>query len=188
MPMQILDLMGFEPSHWNKINIHIGGVYGDKLTTLDRFAVGFGRLTDNCKARLTVENDDWISGFSVKDLLPLSLQCNIPIVFDFHHHRFCPGEVPQALIDQLSNMLACCIQQTLFLCVCVLRPSASLGRSSLHQGMSLFHHHAPHVAAHVTVHVAVHVAVHVLSCWHCLLQSSVIRKTIMSSSCKGRPT
>ncbi|KAA6425044.1 MAG: UV damage endonuclease [Trebouxia sp. A1-2] len=90
--LEILDLMGFEPSHWNKINIHIGGVYGDKLTTLDRFAVGFGRLSDNCKARLTVENDDWICGFSVQDLLPLSLKCNIPIVFDFHHHRFCPGD------------------------------------------------------------------------------------------------
>ncbi|DBA81748.1 TPA: hypothetical protein ACH3X1_007483 [Trebouxia sp. C0004] len=89
---QILDMMGFKPSHWNKINIHIGGVYGDKLTTLDRFAVGFDRLSDNCKARLTVENDDWISGFSVKDLLPLSLKCNIPIVFDFHHHRFCSGD------------------------------------------------------------------------------------------------
>lgn len=25
LPPQILDLMGFEPSHWNKVNIHIGG-------------------------------------------------------------------------------------------------------------------------------------------------------------------
>lgn len=97
MPVQTLDLMGFEPSHWNKINIHIGGVYGDKLSTLDRFARGFERLSDNCKARLTVENDDWLIGFSVQDLLPLSTKCNIPIVFDFHHHKFCPGGTHCAL-------------------------------------------------------------------------------------------
>ena len=90
--MQTLDLMGYEPSHWNKINIHIGGVYGDKEGTLDRFAEAFKRLSNNCKQRLTLENDDWASAFSVKDLLPLSRRCNIPIVFDFHHHKFCSGQ------------------------------------------------------------------------------------------------
>lgn len=89
--MQVMDLLGFEPSHWNKINIHIGGVYGDKLATLERFAENSERLSANCKARLTLENDDWGSAFAVKDLLPLSRKCNIPIVFDFHHHKFCSG-------------------------------------------------------------------------------------------------
>lgn len=95
--VQILDLMGYEPSHWNKVNIHIGGVYGDKESTLERFAVGFQQLSDNVKKRLTLENDDWASAFSVKDLLPLSRKCNIPIVFDFHHHKFCSGERLQPL-------------------------------------------------------------------------------------------
>lgn len=89
--VQVMDMMGFEPSHWNKINIHIGGVYGDKLATLDRFAQNFKRLSANCKARLTLENDDWPCAFAVKDLLPLSRRCGIPIVFDFHHHKFCSG-------------------------------------------------------------------------------------------------
>ena len=93
LSVQILDLMGYEPSHWNKVNIHIGGVYGDKETTLERWAQGFQHLSDNCKKRLTLENDDWVVGFSVKDLLPLSQLCNIPIVFDFHHHKFCSGEL-----------------------------------------------------------------------------------------------
>ena len=35
---QVFDLMGFEPSHWNKINIHIGGTYGDKAAAMQRFA------------------------------------------------------------------------------------------------------------------------------------------------------
>ena len=36
--------MGYPPSHENKINIHIGGVYGDKPSTLARFAGNFGSV------------------------------------------------------------------------------------------------------------------------------------------------
>ncbi|GFH28464.1 uncharacterized protein HaLaN_26960, partial [Haematococcus lacustris] len=54
----------------NKINIHVGGAYGDKEATLRRFAkVVNERLSPNCKARLCVENDDRGSLYSVKDLL-----------------------------------------------------------------------------------------------------------------------
>lgn len=96
--------MGYEPSHWNKVNIHIGGVYGDKESTLERFAANFQLLSDNCKKRLTLENDDWGCAFAVKDLLPLSRKCNIPIVFDFHHHKFCSGEVQ---LDRPTVFSAC---------------------------------------------------------------------------------
>ena len=41
--VQVFDMLGFEPSMWNKINIHIGGTYGktpeDKQATLERFVV-----------------------------------------------------------------------------------------------------------------------------------------------------
>lgn len=90
---KIFDLMGFlPPTHYNKINIHVGGVYGDKDATLARFADVFNnRLSANCRARLTVENDDRPSMYSVQDLLKLHDMIRIPIVFDFHHHKFCPG-------------------------------------------------------------------------------------------------
>ena len=38
---EIFDLMGLKPSHWNKINIHVGGTYGDKTDTLIRFCSEF---------------------------------------------------------------------------------------------------------------------------------------------------
>lgn len=41
--VQVFNMMGFPPSMWNKINIHIGGTYGktaeDKQATLERFIV-----------------------------------------------------------------------------------------------------------------------------------------------------
>lgn len=51
--LQIFDIMGYEPSHWNKINIHVGGQYGSKQETILRFAENFKRLSAACQARLT---------------------------------------------------------------------------------------------------------------------------------------
>jgi len=50
----IFDLMGFEPSWENKINIHVGGAYGDRKSALARFCENFALLDDGTKQRLTV--------------------------------------------------------------------------------------------------------------------------------------
>ncbi|KAL4541693.1 hypothetical protein Ndes2437B_g06037 [Nannochloris sp. 'desiccata'] len=88
---RVFDLMGFPPSHWNKINIHVGGVYGSKPRTVERFAQTFRSLSESVRHRLAVENDDRPNSYSVTDLLPLHHATGIPITFDFHHHQFCPG-------------------------------------------------------------------------------------------------
>ena len=86
------DMMGLSRTPYNKINIHLGGAYGDKQTAMDRFCKNFERLPDNVKLRLTVENDDKASMYSVKDLYDgIYTRTGIPIVFDYHHHRFCDG-------------------------------------------------------------------------------------------------
>ena len=65
---QIMDLMGLPKSRMAKINIHVGGAYGDKKSALDRFCKNFLRLQPSAQARLTVENDDKGNMYSVKDL------------------------------------------------------------------------------------------------------------------------
>ena len=65
--------------------LHLGGAFGDKVATLDRFRENYGKLSQPIKDRLVLENDDVI--WSVHDLLPLCQELNIPFVLDFHHHN-----------------------------------------------------------------------------------------------------
>ena len=67
------------------INLHGGGVYGDKGLALDNFARAFAGLSERVARRLTVENDD--VSYTVADLLPLCRRLGIPLVYDVHHHR-----------------------------------------------------------------------------------------------------
>ena len=88
----VFDMMSLSHTPYNKINIHIGGAYGDKEKSMERFCKNFERLPDSVKTRLTVENDDKASMYSVKDLYHgVYERIGIPIVFDYHHHRFCDG-------------------------------------------------------------------------------------------------
>jgi UV DNA damage endonuclease len=89
---ETFDMMNLTRTPFNKINIHIGGAYGDKEKSMERFCKNFERLPDSVKTRLTVENDDKASMYSVKDLYyGVYKRIGIPIVFDYHHHRFCDG-------------------------------------------------------------------------------------------------
>jgi UV DNA damage endonuclease len=89
---EIFDFMGLSRTPYNKINIHCNGVYGDKESALDRFCTNFERLPENVQSRLTVENDDKASMYSVKDLYEgIHKRIGIPIVFDYHHYKFNTG-------------------------------------------------------------------------------------------------
>ena len=89
---EVFDLMNLSRTPYNKINIHIGGAYGDKVSAMERFCENFHRLPDSVKTRLTVENDDKATMYSVVDLYEgVYCKIGIPIVFDYHHHRFCNG-------------------------------------------------------------------------------------------------
>lgn len=79
--------------------LHMGGVFGDKAATLDRFRENYAVLSEDIKNRLVLENDD--VSWTVHDLLPICEELNIPLVLDYHHHNilFDPNEVREGTQD-----------------------------------------------------------------------------------------
>ena len=92
---KIFDMLGLSRTPYNKLNIHCNGVYGDKKSAMDRFCKNFEKLSPAVQGRLTVENDDKESMYSVKDLMYIHERIGIPIVFDYHHHKFCTGNMTE---------------------------------------------------------------------------------------------
>ena len=100
---EVFDMMGLSRTPYNKINIHIGGAYGDKESAMARFCTNFVRLPDSVKSRLTVENDDKATMYSVRDLYDgVYKVIGIPIVFDYHHHQFCTGDLTEQKALELA--------------------------------------------------------------------------------------
>lgn len=77
----IMDKLNLEQSTQFPINIHVGGAYGDKTKTLQRFKQNLNKLSPSVRKRLTIENDHKPSMYNVDDLLSLG----VPIMYDFHH-------------------------------------------------------------------------------------------------------
>ena len=100
---KIFDMMGLSQTPYNKINIHCNGVYGDKISAMDRFIKNFQRLSKSVQNRLTIENDDKASMYSVKDLMYIHNAIKIPIVFDYHHHKFCTGDLSEQEALELAT-------------------------------------------------------------------------------------
>jgi UV DNA damage endonuclease len=102
---EVFDLMGFEPSFENKINIHVGGSYGgDFAGTSKRWIDGWHKLSNNCKKRLVLENDDKPSMWSTRMLYHYFYkEIGIPITFDYHHHTFHPDELTERQALELAG-------------------------------------------------------------------------------------
>lgn len=91
---EIFDAMGLPQSHNAKINIHVGGAYGDREAAMERFCEEALKLPDCVIKRLTVENDDRPNLYSTKMLYEgVSQRSGIPIVFDSHHFACGPEDV-----------------------------------------------------------------------------------------------
>ena len=79
----VLDSMGLDSSA--KVQIHIGGVYGDRRQSVARFARTYATLSADIRGRLVVENDD--RSYAVADCLAVSARTGIPVLFDAFHHQ-----------------------------------------------------------------------------------------------------
>ena len=85
----LCDAMGLARSPYNSINVHIGAHYGDKDATRRRFCEHFQELSASVRSRLTVENDDKESLWSVPELVnQVHAGIGIPVVYDELHHQF----------------------------------------------------------------------------------------------------
>ena len=78
----ILDSMGIGDD--GVIIVHGGGTYGDKENTIRRWIDQYDDLPRKVKNRLVLENCE--RQYSIRDCLNISEECNIPVVFDFHHY------------------------------------------------------------------------------------------------------
>lgn len=75
----------------NKIILHVGGTYGDKSLSQDRFVENVKYLDSSAKKRLVIENDE--RSYTVQDVLNVGLKTGNPCVFDtFHHSLNLPSE------------------------------------------------------------------------------------------------
>ncbi len=81
------------------INIHAGGVYGDKFGALQRLKDILPDLSAAVRKRLTLENDD--VSYTPRDLLSFCERFSIPFVYDVHHHRCLPDGLS---VEQATNL------------------------------------------------------------------------------------
>jgi UV DNA damage endonuclease len=80
---ELLDLFGLDGTH--KVQIHTGGVYGDKPAAIEAFIAHYPALPEIVRKRLVIENDE--RQYTLADNLIIHAATGIPLLFDVFHHR-----------------------------------------------------------------------------------------------------
>ena len=96
--VEILDLLGLDSTA--KVQIHVGGVYGDKDKSLNRFIKRYSSLDQSIQRRLIIENDD--KSYNLDDCYKIHRNTNIPIVFDVYHDECYPAS--GNLVEKLEKV------------------------------------------------------------------------------------
>lgn len=69
--------------------IHVGGIYDDKKSAIERWVKNYQQLPENLISLLRLENDQHL--YNIEDVLQISERTGIPVVMDFHHHKIFPS-------------------------------------------------------------------------------------------------
>lgn len=86
------DRIGLPADHRSPMNMHVHNNNGTREEIAHRFYENFKKLDENCQARLTIENDDKLNCWSVKELVDIFYPITrIPICFDYLHHKCHPN-------------------------------------------------------------------------------------------------
>ncbi len=82
------DRIGLPANTLSPMNLHVHNNNGTREEISRRFYENFKRLDENCQARLTIENDDKLNCWSVRELVDIFHPITrIPICFDYLHHK-----------------------------------------------------------------------------------------------------
>lgn len=81
--VKIFEAMGLEDYSY-KLVLHIGGLYKDKKTSIERFKDNYAKLPDRIRKRIMLENDD--KSYTAYDVLEICRTLDAPMVMDIHHH------------------------------------------------------------------------------------------------------
>lgn len=94
--IRFLDGLQVDASH--KLVVQVGGEFGDKAASLDRFAGVINGLPDEWKRRIAVKND---IRFHLAHILDVSHRTGLPVACDWLHHRLNPveGTEPAMLLE-----------------------------------------------------------------------------------------
>ena len=102
---ELMDIMSLDKTTYYPINIHINTTKPTCQLAAQRFCDNFDLLTESCKSRLTIENDDSPNQYSVKMLYDMVYNIiGIPIVFDQHHFSY--GTQDQSMEDALKMAIS----------------------------------------------------------------------------------
>ncbi|MFC4775831.1 UV DNA damage repair endonuclease UvsE [Paenibacillus sp. GCM10023252] len=73
------------------INIHVGGVYGDKAAATERLIENFVKLPESLRRRVTFENDD--KTYTLEETAEVCRVLGRPLMLDLHHDWCNPSSV-----------------------------------------------------------------------------------------------
>jgi UV DNA damage endonuclease len=90
------DRIGLPTNTNAAMNLHVHNNNGTREEISHRFYENFKRLDENCQKRMTIENDDKLNCWSVRELVDIFHPITrIPICFDYLHHKCHPNNTTE---------------------------------------------------------------------------------------------